>query len=282
MITVEDLQFSYSQQPFIENVSFNVGKGEIFGFLGPSGAGKSTLQKILTGFLKNYTGKVVVNDSDMKMINKNFYEDIGIDFEFSSIYERLTAIENLNFFGSLYSGNKIPINKLLDMVGLEQDGNKKVSDYSKGMKSRLNFIKALIHNPRLIFLDEPTSGLDPANARIMKEIINDLRAEGKTIILTTHNMHDAAELCDNVAFIIDGKIKALDTPHNFMRSQGGTRITYTYIENKQEITSNVLSTETSGDLNIQEVIREDRLISIHSHEPTLEDVFVELTGRRLQ
>lgn len=284
MIQVENLQFSYTRQPFIENVTFTVGKGEIFGFLGPSGAGKSTLQKILTGFLKSYQGSVLVNNSEVRNISKGFYEHIGIDFEFPSVFERLTAAENLNFFGSLYAGNKIPTTQLLAMVGLERYGNKKVSEYSKGMKSRLNFIKALIHRPDIIFLDEPTSGLDPSNSRNMKQIINNLRSEGRTIILTTHNMHDAAELCDKVAFIIDGRIKALDTPHNFMRSHGGTRITYTYIDgpNGTEHTAEVLSTETSTDSKLQQLIAENRLLSIHSKEPSLEDVFVELTGRRLQ
>ena len=203
MITVEDLRFSYSQQPFIEGVNFKVTSGEIFGFLGPSGAGKSTIQKILTGFLPGYQGHVVVNGADMKHTRSDFYEGIGIDFEFPSLYERLTGSENLQFFGSLYAGSKIPTDELLAMVGLSQDGDKRVADYSKGMKSRLNFIKAIIHRPDLIFLDEPTSGLDPASARQMKDIILDLKAQGKTIILTTHNMHDATELCGRVAFIID-------------------------------------------------------------------------------
>ena len=282
MIQVKDLEFSYSQQPFIENVSFTVGKGEIVGFLGPSGAGKSTLQKILTGFLKNYRGEVIVNGFDMKSISKNFYEYIGIDFEFPSIYERLTAVENLKFFGSLYSGNKFSVEELLAMVGLQDDGNKKVSEYSKGMKSRLNFIKSFIHKPKLLFLDEPTSGLDPANSRNMKAIINNLRNEGCTIILTTHNMYDASELCDKVAFIIDGKIKAMDTPHNFMRSRGGTRINYSYVENGKEIMVEVLSNETDKDKKLIDLLSENRIVSIHSKEPTLEDVFVELTGRRLQ
>ncbi len=278
MIRVENLRFSYTREPFIEDVDFVVGRGEIFGFLGPSGAGKSTLQKILTGFLKNYEGRVTVGGVEMKQADKSFYERIGIDFEFPSVYERLTGTENLKFFGSLYSGDKIPVTELLAMVGLEQDGDKKVADYSKGMKSRLNFIKALIHKPDIIFLDEPTSGLDPGNSREMKRIISGLKAEGRTIILTTHNMHDAAELCDRVAFIIDGHVKALDTPQNFMRSQGGSQIIYTWDGG----TGEVLSTETASDKTLAKLIAENRLLSIHSKEPTLEDVFVELTGRRLQ
>ena len=278
MIRVENLRFSYTREPFIEDVDFVVGRGEIFGFLGPSGAGKSTLQKILTGFLKNYEGRVTVGGVEMKQADKSFYERIGIDFEFPSVYERLTGTENLKFFGSLYSGDKIPVTELLAMVGLEQDGDKKVADYSKGMKSRLNFIKALIHKPDIIFLDEPTSGLDPGNSREMKRIISGLKAEGRTIILTTHNMHDAAELCARVAFIIDGHVKALDTPQNFMRSQGGSQIIYTWDGG----TGEVLSTETASDKTLAKLIAENRLLSIHSKEPTLEDVFVELTGRRLQ
>ena len=220
MIIVNNVDFSYTQQPFIREVSFEVGKGEILGFLGPSGAGKSTLQKILTGILTDYTGSVVVDGIEVKNHKSSFYENIGVDFEFPSLYEKFTATENLQFFGSLYSKALIPIPTLLNMVGLSQDANKKVSDFSKGMKSRLNFIKALIHQPDILFLDEPTSGLDPSNARIMKDIIMNLKNEGKTIILTTHNMNDAAELCDRVAFIVDGQIKALDTPHNLIRQRG--------------------------------------------------------------
>jgi len=282
MIQVENVSFSYNAQPFIEDISFRVSRGEIFGFLGPSGAGKSTLQKILTGLLTNYRGKVNVNGCDVNKRDSSFYENIGIDFEFPSLYEKFTAIENLRFFGSLYSKPLVPIGQLLDMVGLSQDGNKKVCEYSKGMKSRLNFIKSIIHRPEIIFLDEPTSGLDPTNARVMKEIIKSLKAQGKTIILTTHNMHDAAELCDNVAFIIDGRINALDTPDNLMRSKEGARIVYKYLEEGKEHRYEVLTSNTGSDQRLLQLLKENRIASIHSMEPTLEDVFVELTGRRLQ
>lgn len=282
MIQVNDVSFSYGKKPFIEQINFNVAKGEIFGFLGPSGAGKSTLQKILTGLLPNYRGSVVVNDTEVNNHRNSFYENIGVDFEFPSLYEKLTAVENLKFFGSLYSKELVPVDELLQMVGLLQDGNKKVSDYSKGMKSRLNFIKALIHRPDVIFLDEPTSGLDPSNSRQMKDIILNLKKQGKTIILTTHNMHDAAELCDNVAFIIDGKIKALDSPQKLMLSKGGASIIYGYMENGELREGKTLSSETDKDELLKKLLDENRLTSIHSKEPTLEDVFIELTGRSLR
>ena len=142
MIQVSNLSFSYTKQPFISDMSFSVSSGEIFGFLGPSGAGKSTLQKILIGLLADYQGSARVNGIECREYTKHFYEDIGVDFEFSTMYEKLTAKENLSFFSSLYEKKPRPIEELLEMVGLEHDADKRVSDYSKGMKSRLNFIKA--------------------------------------------------------------------------------------------------------------------------------------------
>lgn len=281
MITVENLQFSYTKQPFIENINFSVQSGEIFGFLGPSGAGKSTLQKILTGLLTTYKGSAMVNGIEVKRHDNSFYEQIGVDFEFPSLYEKLTARENLRFFASLYQKHQA-IDPLLESVGLLPDANKKVADFSKGMKSRLNFIKALLHDPMLLFLDEPTSGLDPSNARRMKDIILQEKAKGKTILLTTHNMFDATELCDHVSFIVDGNIRALDTPRNLIMSRGASKVRYSYMQNGQETQADVLLNKTGTDDVLQQLIQENRLLSIHSSEPTLNDIFVELTGRRLQ
>jgi fluoroquinolone transport system ATP-binding protein len=281
MIQVQNLQFSYTKQPFIEKMSFDVQSGEIFGFLGPSGAGKSTLQKILTGLLTTYKGSVQLNGIEVKQHDSSFYENIGVDFEFPSLYEKLTARENLRFFASLYKQHQA-IDPLLESVGLLPDADKKVSDFSKGMKSRLNFIKALLHDPSLLFLDEPTSGLDPSNAKRMKDIILREKAKGKTILLTTHNMYDATELCDHVAFIVDGKLRVLDTPRNLIMSKGATKIQYTYAVNGQEQEGEIPLNQTGEDDILQKLIRENRLLSIHSSEPTLNDIFVELTGRRLQ
>ena len=281
MIEVKDLGFSYTKSPFMKGISFHVSNGEIFGFLGPSGAGKSTLQKILTGLLTSYTGSVAVNGTEIKRRGRDFYEQIGVDFEFPSLYEKLTARENLNFFGSLYKRHVSP-EELLSRVGLLSDAEKKVSDYSKGMKSRLNFVKALLHDPAILFLDEPTSGLDPSNARRMKDIILSEKAKGKTVILTTHNMYDATELCDRVAFIVDGSIRALDSPRNLIMSRGAARIAYTYREDGREARGVVALSETGRDETLLRLLRENHITSIHSSEPTLNDIFVELTGRHLQ
>jgi fluoroquinolone transport system ATP-binding protein len=281
MIYVKNLSFSYTSKPFIENTSFEVKSAEIFGFLGPSGAGKSTLQKILTGLLTGYKGSVIVNGDEVGHHNHSFYENIGVDFEFPSLYEKLTARENLRFFASLYQKHR-DIDTLLSSVGLSHDADKKVSDFSKGMKSRLNFIKALLHDPQVLFLDEPTSGLDPSNSRVMKDLILEEKAKGKTIILTTHNMYDATELCDRVAFIVDGKMKALDTPRNLIMSKGASKINYTYLDNGREVTAETPLHKTSSDDMLIRLIRDNRLLSIHSGEPTLNDIFMDITGRRLQ
>jgi fluoroquinolone transport system ATP-binding protein len=281
MIIVRNLHFSYTKQPFIEDMSFDVKEGEILGFLGPSGAGKSTLQKILTGLLTNYKGSVKVNGIEVRNRDNSFYEDIGVDFEFPSLYEKLTARENLRFFASLYK-RSLNADALLENVGLLRDADKCVSDFSKGMKSRLNFIKALIHDPKLLFLDEPTSGLDPSNARQMKDIILKLKKTGKTILLTTHNMYDANELCDRVAFIVDGSLRALDTPRNLIMAKGASMIQYTYFRDGKETRREVATNRTGEDELLPKLLKENRLLSIHSSEPTLNDVFMEITGRRLQ
>jgi len=281
MITVRNLQFSYTHKPFIEQLDFSVQKGEIFGFLGPSGAGKSTVQKILTGLLPRYKGSVTINGIEVKHHDNQFYEAIGVDFEFPSLYEKLTAKENLRFFASLYK-NALALDPLFKSVGLLSEADKKVSDYSKGMKSRLNFIKALVHDPVLLFLDEPTSGLDPSNARLLKDLILEQKRQGKTILLTTHNMYDATELCDHVAFIVDGQIRALDSPRNLIMQRGASKIVYSFLEGGKETTREILLGATREDEMLKRLLQENKILSIHSSEPTLNDIFTELTGRKLQ
>ncbi len=280
MIEVKKLTFSYTAKSFIKDMNFSVAKGEIFGFLGPSGAGKSTLQKILIGMLSTYQGSVKINGIECGKHTNQFYENIGVDFEFSTLYEKLTARQNLSFFASLYKKQMRSIDELLVSVGLQNDADKRVSNYSKGMRARLNFIKALLHDPAVLFLDEPTSGLDPTNSRMMKDLILAEKAKGKTIILTTHNMQDATELCDRVAFIVNGNICALDTPHNLIMSKGATQITYTYFQNGERKGSCSLN-QVSHDEKLQTLIKENRLLSIHSTEPTLNNIFIDVTGRTL-
>ena len=281
MIEVKNLKFSYGNYKFIEDMNIEIKTGEIFGFLGPSGAGKSTLQKILTGVISDYSGSVEVNGTDMKKKKGDFYEKIGVDFEFPTLYEKLTAKENLKFFASLYKCKTRNVEELLESVGLLNDADKKVADFSKGMKSRLNFIKSLLHDPDVLFLDEPTSGLDPTNSRMMKDLILEERKKGKTVIITTHNMSDAAEVCDRVAFIVDGTIKALDTPHNLIMQKGAAKVTFTWMEDRHEKTDTCSLKECGSHKNLMSLMTEGKITSIHSSEPTLNDIFMDVTGRTL-
>lgn len=284
MIDVRNVFFKYpsSRVDTIRGISFDVKQGEIFGFLGPSGAGKSTMQKILTGTLRKYRGNVRIFDTEMKNRTRDYYEQIGVDFEFPNFYGKFTAAENLKYFASLYSGQILDPLTLLEKVGLHHDADKKVASYSKGMKMRLSFVRSLLHNPKLLFLDEPTSGLDPANARIVKDMILEQKEMGKTIILTTHNMHDAEELCDRVAFIVDGTIKTIDPPHALRKSGSNTEVEYSFLENGKENRNVCALSGLSHEQDFQNALNEGTLTSIHSKEQTLEDIFIVLTGKGLQ
>ncbi len=282
MIEVQNLAFSYKQQKsFIKDLSFNVSQGEIFGFLGPSGAGKSTLQKILCGILRDYKGSVKIFDGEVKNRTKAFYEKIGVDFEFPNLYGKFSGLDNLKYFASLYEGKLLDPVPYLERVGLGEHQDKKVSEYSKGMKMRLAFVRAILHQPQLLFLDEPTSGLDPSYARILKEMILEQKHMGKTVILTTHNMHDAEELCDRVAFIVNGEIKAVGSPGELKSSNRAVEVSYSYRDAVEMKYGKTMLKDLYQDEGFMKHLREGSLASIHSQEPTLEDVFMEVTGRRL-
>ncbi|MDR1962014.1 MAG: ABC transporter ATP-binding protein [Gracilibacteraceae bacterium] len=283
MISVTDVCLKYpnAKTDTIQGVSFDVKQGEIFGFLGPSGAGKSTLQKILTGVLREYRGSARALDIEVRNRKNDYYEKIGVDFEFPNFYGKFTALQNLKYFSSLYAAGTSDPAPLLERVGLRDDANKRVSNYSKGMKMRLGFVRCLLHNPELLFLDEPTSGLDPANARIIKDMVLEQKTAGKTIILTTHNMHDAEELCDRVAFIVDGKIKTIDTPRALRESGTDTRVEYSFTEKGEESRHACLLAELGAETAFRAALDMGTLKSVHSQEKTLEDVFITLTGRSL-
>ena len=230
MIAVQDLCFTYGKtsRPAVDGLNFAIQPGEIFGFLGPSGAGKSTTQKILIGLLKDYQGQVSVFGQDLQGWKSDYYERIGVSFETPNHFLKLTALENLTYFAALYNRPTRKPQELLEMVGLGEDGKMPVGQYSKGMKNRLNVARSLLHDPELLFMDEPTSGLDPVNARRILEIIQSQKEAGKTVFLTTHNMVVADELCDRVAFIVNGKISLIDAPRELKLRNGKRKVRVEY------------------------------------------------------
>ena len=282
MINVKDLRFSYPGKTglTLKGIDFQIGRGESFGFLGPSGAGKSTTQKILIKLQPGYTGLVEVMDRPLAAWDKAYYNHIGVGFELPNHFAKLRALENLRFFGSFYDRSLRDPLELLAMVGLEQDANKRTSDFSKGMKMRLNFVRALMHDPEILFFDEPTSGLDPVNARRMKDIILDLKAKGKTLFITTHNMHDAEELCDRVAFIVDGQIRLVDAPKALKLRHGSRTVKVEYLNGRAVVKEFPLDGLGQHEEFLR-ILREEAIETIHSEEASLESIFIQVTGQRL-
>ena len=281
MIEVKDLTFSYGKdKQALHGLNFTVGDGEIFGFLGPNGSGKSTTQKILTGILKGHGGTVSLFGKDIRSAHtQEFFQKIGVLFEFPYLYTNLSALDNLHYFASFYPAEQTrESEEILDELEFKKDFLKKpVSSYSKGMRQRVSMARALISNPKLLFLDEPTSGLDPAGAVLFRKIIEKERQKGTTVFLTTHNMLDADLLCDRVAFISNGNIVALDSPRN-LKEQNSNRsiiIDYLYQGKREE------QTLEAQELKAGIPFVYDELLSVHSQEPTLEDMFIQYTGRGL-
>lgn len=287
MIDVQNLYHDYEGQGdhAVRDVSFSIEQGEIFGFLGPSGAGKSTVQNLIIGLLPLQRGQILFQDQPIKALRSEFFNRIGVSFEHPNLYGKLTGYENLKYYAGLF---RVPTEdplRLLDMVGLQDAVHKRAANYSKGMKQRLVFARALLNDPEFLFLDEPTAGLDPNLASNIKEIIRRKRQEGKTVFLTTHNMYIADELCDRVAFINEGQIVAMDTPRNLKLQYGERSVAVEYRENgsgSSEVQSAVLSLENERDrARFNTILNEHEVQTVHSQEATLEQTFIKITGRRL-
>ncbi|MBS6956715.1 MAG: ABC transporter ATP-binding protein [Enterocloster asparagiformis] len=281
MVKVENLSFDYSgkRQYVVSDVSFQIAEGEIFGFLGPSGAGKSTVQNLMTGLLNMQEGKITYDGLSVDTLGKSFFNQVGVSFEQPNIYPNLSGEENLRYYAGLFDVPTIPPKELLDQVGLRDNAGKKAGDYSKGMKQRLVFARALLNKPHYLFLDEPTSGLDPTTSARICDIIAEQKKRGAVIFLTTHNMELADKICDRVAFLEGGKIRATDTPYNLKIQYGARTVNVTYRDNDQDI-------QGLYDLNkdkeqIAHIISNYEIVTLHSSEATLEDIFIKVTGRRL-
>jgi len=283
MIKVKGLNYTYkgSTVKAVKGINFEIEKGEIFGFLGPSGAGKSTTQNILIRLLDNYEGYIEIFGRDLKSFGSDIYERIGVSFELPNHFLKLTARENLAFFSALYSGEMRDIDELLERVGLGEAKDEKVENFSKGMKMRLNFIRALLNNPEVLFLDEPTSGLDPTNAKIMKNLILEEREKGSTIFITTHNMQVADDLCDRVAFMVEGDIVALDKPEELKLKHGEKAVEVEYYKDNKIETARFDLENLGKETLFLDIVKHYPIRKIHSQETSLEDVFVKVTGRRL-
>lgn len=275
MIEVADLRFQWpaARRPILDGLSFSIERGEVYGLLGPSGAGKSTTQSILMGLLRGFSGKVNVLGAPIGSLGRAFYGRIGVSFELPTLYLRLSARENLTLFAALYDGPTRPVDEVLGLVDLAGDADKRVENFSKGMKMRLNLCRALLHDPELLFLDEPTTGQDPGRARMTRELITRLKSEGKTIFLTTHNMTEAAEICDRVGFLVDGRIATTGVPADLMREFGKPVLKVQTEGGSHEFPMAGLGSNA----DFRALLEGDQIISMHTQEAGLDDVFIRAT-----
>jgi len=281
-INAENLTYHYNDLLAVDHISFSVGEREIMGFLGPNGAGKTTTVKMLTGQLKPQEGNARLLGLDVTRNAKRVQEQIGICFEVTNLYEQMTAVENLKLFARLFGIKKFDADTLLYRVGLNGRGNDRVETYSKGMKQRLMVARSILNRPKILFLDEPTAGLDPTSAESIRKIILEERERGATVFLTTHDMMEADKLSDRVAFMNQGKIVALDTPHNLKQKYGRRALRAKVLSTGGELEDReVIMDSPETPRVVQELFTREKVVTIHSEEATLEDIFIKITGRGL-
>ncbi|MDY6323565.1 MAG: ABC transporter ATP-binding protein [Catonella sp.] len=278
-IEIVNVYKSFAKNEVLHNITLHIDSGEIFGLIGPSGAGKTTLMKLLIGLIKPTKGEISVLGCNNIIHNRNLYSEFGILLDSDGLYDRLTCMDNLVLYSQLYSidNAKKRIHLLMDRVGLNGCERKKVSTLSKGMRQRLVLARALLHNPKIVFLDEPTCGLDPATTVKIHELMLDMKSQGITIFLTTHNMNEANTMCDEIALLNFGRVLEHGNPKDICFKHRKKDIISVRCKNGE--VREFVSRE------FYEYIRQsndtDSILSIHSVEPNLEDVFIELTGKGL-
>lgn len=281
-IDVEGLSYSYGTVRAVDQIAFEVQPGEVLGFLGPNGAGKSTTIKLLTGQLIPQGGRAQVLGIPIERDNAEIQAQIGVCFEEKNLYLNMSALENLDFFASLFGIKNPGSLEMLRRVGLADRAHERVQSFSKGMRQRVMISRAFINRPKVLFLDEPTTGLDPVSAAEIRKTIQQEAERGAAVLLTTHDMHEADELSDKVAFINEGRIVALDTPEN-LKLRFGKRSVRITLRDGDGVRNETLPLDGDGfSARIAELSASPDLMTIHTEEATLEAIFIELTGRSLK
>ncbi|SRR5579883_2801995 len=287
MIEAADLRRSFGAKEAVAGISFSARRGEIFGLLGPNGAGKTTTIRMLTGQIDPSGGGARVAGCDVVKERAQLKARIGVVFEEQNLYERLSARLNLEFSCWLYGVEKRRVDEVLSLVRLRDRAKDPVRTFSNGMKQRLMIARALLHQPQVLFLDEPSRGLDPISAREVRETVEQLRQEGTTILLTTHLMEEADQLCQQVAFIVNGRLVANDTPRNLKLAHGQRSLVVTLDGQPGQDGRAALSEVTLGmddpadQAKLAAWMAAGQVRALHSREATLEEVFIEVAGTRL-
>jgi ABC-type multidrug transport system ATPase subunit len=277
IITVNNLSKQYGKRIVVDDLSFTVKPGQTLGLLGPNGAGKSTTMRILMGLSRPTEGKVNIFGFDLQKEVKKIHEQIGVVFEKPNLFENLSGYQNLAIFCRLYNQPLTAIQPLLERMDLWERAHDPVKVYSKGMKQRILILRALIHQPQMLFLDEPCSGLDPVSSRIIRDYLLELKAQGMTILLTSHDMEEVDELCDLIGFINHGRLIVLEEIHRLKEHYGSPLLKVIYYEGT-ETREELLTPDTDNLLKIRDLYLEKRIISVHSMEATLAEIFRKLSS----
>ena len=262
---------SFQHHMVLKGIDLTINQGEIFGLIGPSGVGKTTLINILTGQLLPTSGEVFVFGRDTKQLGDTEYSQMGMVFDVPGLFERLSCEQNLSIFADIYGIDKKRISHVLEKVNLAASAKTKVSRLSKGMRQRLIIARAILHSPKLLFLDEPTSGLDPLNTSDIHKLILSLKESGTTIFLTTHKMDEAMSLCDRVALLSEGVLIENDAPDEICRKYNLGNSLHILLKNGERV---ILPNTADSKETISEYMKNEQIVSIHSSEPNLEDVFL--------
>ena len=272
MIIVKNVTKKFNQKVALGEISFEVKKGEIFGFLGPSGSGKTTMIKILTGQLNADSGLTELLGKVSEKLTPADLEQIGLVSDTSGFYEKLSLYKNLQAYAKIYGKPNSRVDEVLKQVDLYDSKNLAAEKLSTGMKQRMFLARALINKPQVLFLDEPTSGLDPTTSKKIHELLLDLKKAGTTIFLTTHDMNEATLLCDRLSLLNRGHLIEYGTPASIIQKYNHEKkVQLTFVD------------ETQTQITFEELGQTDlaQVVAIHSCEPTLEEIFIQLTGEKL-
>ena len=268
VIKVNHLSKRFKDTAALSDVSFEIEKGEIFGYLGPSGAGKTTTIKLLSGQLRTESGEISLFGKSP--FDTEIRDRIGIMSDNSGLYDKMTVYENLKLFADLYQVSRDKIDEVLHRIGMEDAAKKPCEKLSKGMRQRLTFARTILHNPEILFLDEPTANLDPATAEEVRSLILQMKEHGTTVFLTTHNMEEANELCDRIAFLNCGKIIECGSPYDL-------KLKYAKKQVKVTTASEEVILPLEADRLSSYLAGAGEIKMIHSIEPSLKEVFLALT-----
>jgi ABC-2 type transport system ATP-binding protein len=279
MLHVSGLTVHFGSFVALDHVSFRLQPGEIFGFLGPNGAGKTTTLKVLTGQIRPMEGEVLLGNNGLWEAFDDLKCRFGYVPDFDNHFDELSALQNLDLFCGLYRLPSTRAREVLETVELIGEQDQHVKNFSKGMKKKLTIAREILHLPELLYLDEPTANLDVHSTAVIRRLLKRLARGGTTVFCTTHNMEEAEELCDRVAFLDRGKIVEIDSPAGF-RTRYAEPLVHVVLEGPEgRETSSIRLDDEAERARLAQSLRQGRLVTIHSDATSLKDVFLKLTGR---